>query len=155
MPVYHFTSRQQPACVKDRALLTPISRPNKVWLAGREKMCYDADVLRTMPSKAIELASFDMYKKTLGRLRPGGSSTHPGGLATGCAGALAGTAPCTACSLIQFTFLMVCLQSLLWQSYRTIGERSDSLRAALLTAMRGGMAVKEAVLTKRGLSVQL
>ncbi|CAK0749761.1 hypothetical protein CVIRNUC_001936 [Coccomyxa viridis] len=50
----------------------------------------DADVLRTMPSKAIELASFDMYKKTLGRLRPGGSSSHPGGLATGFAGALAG-----------------------------------------------------------------
>lgn len=49
-----------------------------------------ADVLRTMPSKAIELASFDMYKKTLGRLRPGGSSSHPGGLATGFAGALAG-----------------------------------------------------------------
>ena len=52
-------------------------------------MCI-ADVLRTMPSKAIELASFDMYKKTLGRLRPGGSSSHPGGLATGFAGALAG-----------------------------------------------------------------
>ena len=52
-------------------------------------MC-PADVLRTMPSKAIELASFDMYKKTLGRLRPGGSSSHPGGLATGFAGALAG-----------------------------------------------------------------
>ena len=49
-----------------------------------------ADVLRTMPSKAIELASFDMYKKTLGKLRPGGSSSHPGGLATGFAGALAG-----------------------------------------------------------------
>lgn len=43
-----------------------------------------------MPSKAIELASFDMYKKTLGRLRPGGSSSHPGGLATGVAGAFAG-----------------------------------------------------------------
>ena len=51
---------------------------------------WHADVLRTMPSKAIELASFDMYKKTLGRLRPGGSSAHPGGFATGFAGALAG-----------------------------------------------------------------
>ena len=57
---------------------------------SKQPVLWHADVLRTMPSKAIELASFDMYKKTLGRLRPGGSSAHPGGFATGFAGALAG-----------------------------------------------------------------
>ena len=60
-------------------------------------MMHFADVLRTMPSKAIELASFDMYKKTLGRLRPGGDSSHPGGLATGVAGAFAG-----ACNTLDY-----------------------------------------------------
>lgn len=51
-------------------------------------------MLRTMPSKAIELASFDLYKKVLGAALSGGRKRdHPGGLATGLAGALAGAPP--------------------------------------------------------------
>ena len=46
-----------------------------------------ADVLRTMPSKAIELASFDLYKKYL---IPGDPSNGIGGFLTSVAGAMAG-----------------------------------------------------------------
>lgn len=46
-----------------------------------------ADVLRTMPSKAIELASFDMYKKLMSR---DGQSAGVAGFATSIAGGLAG-----------------------------------------------------------------
>jgi hypothetical protein len=54
-----------------------------------------------MPSKAIELASFDLYKKLLGSRRRDaeGRRQHPGGLATTLAGALAGA--CPAGSLLQ------------------------------------------------------
>ena len=54
-------------------------------------MC-SVDVLRTMPSKAIELASFDLYKKAFGSLRPKGADgkRHPSGLGVTVAGALAG-----------------------------------------------------------------
>lgn len=47
----------------------------------------EADVLRTMPSKAIELASFDLYKKLLS---VNGEGKAPGGLVTSLAGAMAG-----------------------------------------------------------------
>lgn len=48
-----------------------------------------------MPSKAIELASFDLYKKAFGSLRPKGADgkRHPSGLGVTVAGALAGV-PC-------------------------------------------------------------
>lgn len=54
-----------------------------------------ADVLRTMPSKAIELASFDLYKKLFASLRPRGTDGkhHPSGLGVTLAGALAGEIP--------------------------------------------------------------
>ncbi|EIE24257.1 mitochondrial carrier [Coccomyxa subellipsoidea C-169] len=52
----------------------------------------EADVLRTMPSKAIELASFDLYKKAFANFRPKGADgkQHPSGLGVTVAGALAG-----------------------------------------------------------------
>ena len=50
------------------------------------RLCY-TDVLRTMPSKAIELASFDMYKRLLARDSQGAGMA---GLATSVAGGLAG-----------------------------------------------------------------
>ena len=46
-----------------------------------------ADVLRTMPSKAIELASFDLYKKVLSVNKDGKGR---GGVVTSLAGAMAG-----------------------------------------------------------------
>ena len=49
-------------------------------------MCI-ADVLRTMPSKAIELASFDLFKKVL---IPGDPSNGIGGFLVSVAGAMAG-----------------------------------------------------------------
>ena len=42
-----------------------------------------------MPSKAIELASFDLYKRLLSPA-PSGDRRGPGGLATSVAGGLAG-----------------------------------------------------------------
>jgi hypothetical protein len=52
----------------------------------------DADILRTMPSKAIELASFDLYKKAFAGMRPKDKDgrRHASGLGVGLAGALAG-----------------------------------------------------------------
>lgn len=51
---------------------------------------FPADVLRTMPSKAIELATFDLYKKFL---IPGDPSNGVGGFLTSVAGAMAGLIP--------------------------------------------------------------
>ena len=50
-----------------------------------------ADILRTMPSKAIELSAFDLYKRLLGGHDAAGKPKGPGGAATALAGALAGT----------------------------------------------------------------
>ncbi len=49
-----------------------------------------ADILRTMPSKAIELSAFDLYKRVLGGKDAAGAPKGPGGAATALAGALAG-----------------------------------------------------------------
>lgn len=49
-----------------------------------------ADILRTMPSKAIELSAFDLYKRLLGGHDAAGKPKGPGGAATALAGALAG-----------------------------------------------------------------
>ena len=52
----------------------------------------EADVLRTMPSKAIELSAFDLYKRLLSRRDAETGLRKPaGGIATSVAGALAGT----------------------------------------------------------------
>ena len=53
-----------------------------------------ADILRTMPSKAIELSAFDLYKRLLAGHDAAGKPRGPGGAATALAGALAGTAAC-------------------------------------------------------------
>ena len=55
-----------------------------------------------MPTKAIELTSFDLYKRLLGRRSRGadGKRAHPGGIATTVAGALAGEGLGAACSLL-------------------------------------------------------
>ncbi|KAK9789573.1 hypothetical protein WJX73_002973 [Symbiochloris irregularis] len=50
----------------------------------------DADVLRTMPSKAIELASYDLYKRLLSRKDHTGRRRSPGPVASTVAGAAAG-----------------------------------------------------------------
>ena len=44
-----------------------------------------------MPSKAIELSAFDLYKRLLGGHDAAGKPKGPGGAATALAGALAGT----------------------------------------------------------------
>ncbi|DBA66960.1 TPA: hypothetical protein ACH3X2_002072 [Trebouxia sp. C0005] len=49
-----------------------------------------ADILRVMPSKAIELAAFDAYKKLLSHEGDDGKLMRPGPLLTGLAGAAAG-----------------------------------------------------------------
>lgn len=49
-----------------------------------------ADILRVMPSKAIELSAFDAYKKFLSREDEHGKLKRPGPLLTGLAGAAAG-----------------------------------------------------------------
>ena len=49
-----------------------------------------ADILRVMPSKAIELTAFDAYKKLLSHDDEDGKSKRPGPLLTGLAGAAAG-----------------------------------------------------------------
>ena len=49
-----------------------------------------ADILRVMPSKAIELAAFDAYKKLLSREGDDGKLMRPGPLLTALAGAAAG-----------------------------------------------------------------
>lgn len=49
-----------------------------------------ADILRTMPSKAIELSAFDLYKRLLGGKDAAGAPKGPSGAATALAGALAG-----------------------------------------------------------------
>lgn len=56
-----------------------------------------ADILRVMPSKAIELAAFDAYKKLLSREDEEGRLMRPGPLLTGLAGAAAGALPCLMC----------------------------------------------------------
>ena len=56
---------------------------------------YIADVLRTMPSKAIELASYDIYKRLLSCKDPStGQRRVPGAAASTVAGALAGARAC-------------------------------------------------------------
>ena len=54
-----------------------------------------------MPTKAIELTSFDLYKRLLGSRSRGadGKRAHPGGVATAVAGALAGSGLLAACKL--------------------------------------------------------
>ncbi|KAL3135657.1 hypothetical protein ABBQ38_006136 [Trebouxia sp. C0009 RCD-2024] len=49
-----------------------------------------ADILRVMPSKAIELTAFDAYKKLLSHEDENGKLKRPGPLLTGLAGAAAG-----------------------------------------------------------------
>jgi hypothetical protein len=49
-----------------------------------------ADILRTMPSKAIELSAFDLYKRVLGGRDASGAPKGPGGVGTALAGAMAG-----------------------------------------------------------------
>lgn len=49
-----------------------------------------ADILRVMPSKAIELSAFDAYKKFLSHHDERGELKRPGPLLTGLAGAAAG-----------------------------------------------------------------
>ncbi len=49
-----------------------------------------ADILRVMPSKAIELAAFDAYKKMLSHEGDDGKLRRPGPLLTALAGAAAG-----------------------------------------------------------------
>ncbi len=53
----------------------------------------NADILRVMPSKAIELAAFDAYKKLLSHEGDDGKLMRPGPLLTGLAGAAAGAIP--------------------------------------------------------------
>ena len=52
-----------------------------------------ADILRVMPSKAIELTAFDAYKKLLSHEDGDGKLKRPGPVLTGLAGAAAGVAP--------------------------------------------------------------
>lgn len=49
-----------------------------------------ADILRVMPSKAIELTAFDAYKKLLSHEDRDGKLKRPGPLLTALAGAAAG-----------------------------------------------------------------
>lgn len=49
-----------------------------------------ADILRVMPSKAIELSAFDAYKKFLSHEDEQGKLKRPGPLLTALAGAAAG-----------------------------------------------------------------
>ena len=58
-------------------------------LLTRAPLC--ADILRTMPSKAIELSAFDLYKRLLGGRDAAGKPKGPGGAATALAGAMAGS----------------------------------------------------------------
>lgn len=54
---------------------------------------WPADVLRTGPSKAVELAAFDLYKRILGQQSLTGEWRPPGPLGLSIAGALAGPSP--------------------------------------------------------------
>ena len=54
------------------------------------KCCGHVDILRVMPSKAIELSAFDAYKKLLSHHDEDGQLKRPGPLLTGLAGAAAG-----------------------------------------------------------------
>ena len=56
-----------------------------------------ADILRVMPSKAIELTAFDAYKKLLSHEDGDGKLKRPGPLLTGLAGAAAGSTSLSCC----------------------------------------------------------
>jgi hypothetical protein len=64
------------------------------WRMPLPRVC--ADVIKTGPSKAIELVAFDAYKKLLSQLnrQRGEQLASPGPLTLGAAGAMAGKLTC-------------------------------------------------------------
>ena len=77
---------------EESELLLPVNEQliNHVTYSCRALCVWAADILRVMPSKAIELAAFDAYKKLLSHTDPDGKLMRPGPLLTGLAGAMAG-----------------------------------------------------------------
>ena len=74
-----------------------------------------SDILRVMPSKAIELAAFDAYKKLLSHEDANGKVMRPGPLFTGLAGAAAGihchsVTPCMRCHFVKWQVHQQCIQ---------------------------------------------
>ncbi|KAL0033044.1 hypothetical protein WJX77_012276 [Trebouxia sp. C0004] len=94
-----------------------------------------ADILRVMPSKAIELAAFDAYKKMLSHEGDNGKLMRPGPLLTGLAGAAAGATS---------TVGLYPLETL--RTRLAMGDYDNMLHAVrLITAEEGFMAFYQGI----------